>query len=133
MCVFLALGPVPVPTAGLECFAWSQSHHTRGHSYSACVGWEGWEGADKRSPRHPWQVGSWCLWGKGSPIFQETQRKLSLRMSGLVLQAVTLGGPPCCPALSAGLQAVARRASGRLLPSRGVDRILEIARVLGAR
>lgn len=95
MCVFLALGPVPVPTAGLECFAWSQSHQTQGHSYSACVGWEG---ADKHSPRHPWQAGSRCCWVKGgswarSLIFQETQRKLSLRMSGPVLKAVTLGVP----------------------------------------
>lgn len=63
MCVFLALSLVPVPTAGLECFAWSQSHHIQGHSYSVCV-WVG-RGADKHSPRHHWQAGSWWLLWKG--------------------------------------------------------------------
>lgn len=39
-CVLLALGLVPMPTAGLECFAWNQSHHAQGHSHSVCVGCE---------------------------------------------------------------------------------------------
>ena len=45
-CVFLALGRVPMPTAGLECFDWNQSHHAQGHSHSVCVSWDR---ADKHS------------------------------------------------------------------------------------
>lgn len=96
MCVFLAPSLVPVPTAGLECFAWSQSHHTQGHSSSACVGGEG---ADKRSPRHHIAgrqgAGGCCVKGSyqaRSLIFQETQRKLSLRVSGTVLRSVRWAG-----------------------------------------
>lgn len=95
-------------------FSWSQSHHAQGHSHSVCVGREG---AGERSLETLLAGNEWVLrlWGgcwARTLIFQETPRKLALRMSGTVLKAVTLGGlwlgacflPPCCPALFAGLQ-----------------------------
>lgn len=117
MCVFLAPSLVPVPTAGLECFAWSQSHHTQGHSSSACVGGEG---ADKRSPRHRWQAGSWWLLCKGKlsgqePDFSGNAEEALPESEWHSAQNSPLGrgwGPaPCCPALRAGLHANSRRAS----------------------
>lgn len=84
---------------------------------------------------------SWWLSIKGgdgamSVIFQETYRKLTLRMieSGTVLKVLPLSKPgsglsaPCCPAFPAGQsRAKQKRLGGDSSPSCGVDGILETA------
>lgn len=69
-----------------------------------------------------------------SLIFQET-RQVRPENEWPVLKAVTWGAlAPCCPALSAGLQAgLLEEPQENIFLSCGVDRILEIARVLRAR
>lgn len=113
-----APGPVPVPSVGGNVLPGVS--HTMPRAIGTVFVWAG-----RGQTVFPGDIpagGNWWPPGRGgygqSLLFQETHRKLTLGVSGIVIKAVTLGGhrlgPGASPLLScllsAGLQTVAQRA-----------------------